>query len=215
MAVNQRVRKNATDAAGPEASAFGVHRQMVLWLFFATAALVLLTTTLLLITNGIPAGGVGKSDAETGLTILPMVALAGALGAFVSALNRLYAFKNIFPYAKYTGMLKGTSLYLMIYSTIPPLVGAIAASVLYVIFAAGLITSELFPTFHCTAASGQCDQFSTFLQSWSPTAAADYAKAIVWGFIAGFSERFVPDILNRLADKVETGDSHGSSALQG
>jgi hypothetical protein len=36
-----------------------------------------------------------------------------------------------------------------------------------------------------------------------PKDAAANAKAIVWGFIAGFSERFVPNILNRLATDKE------------
>jgi hypothetical protein len=36
-----------------------------------------------------------------------------------------------------------------------------------------------------------------------PKDAAANAKAIVWGFIAGFSERFVPNILNRLATDTE------------
>lgn len=212
MAPNQRHHKHPEGGPAQERDAFGVHRQMVLWLFFATAGLVIFTIAILLITNSTPAGGAAKPDAQIGVTILPMVALAGALGAFVSALSRLYAFKNIFPYAKYTGVLKGVSLYLIIYSTIPPLVGAIAATVLYIIFAAGLVTSPVFPDFHCTATSGLCDQFNTFLQSWSPKTSTDYAKALVWGFIAGFSERFVPDILNRLADRADKEGTHGHDA---
>jgi len=40
-----------------------------------------------------------------------------------------------------------------------------------------------------------------FVAYWSPKDAATNAKAIVWGLIAGFSERFVPDILNRLSSE--------------
>jgi len=33
---------------------------------------------------------------------------------------------------------------------------------------------------------------------------ADSAKAIVWAFIAGFSEQFVPNILDKLAQQGES-----------
>ena len=37
-----------------------------------------------------------------------------------------------------------------------------------------------------------------FVACWIPDGPTAYAKAIVWRFVAGFPERFVPDILNRL-----------------
>ena len=48
-----------------------------------------------------------------------------------------------------------------------------------------------------------CGDFHGFVTNWMPKDAAANAKAIVWGFIAGFSERFVPNILNRLATDKE------------
>jgi hypothetical protein len=84
---------------------------------------------------------------------------------------------------------------------IPPLIGAIAAVTLYLIFAAGLVTGTMFPEFHLSPLNPRADDFDNFVQNWQPVLPTDYAKAIVWGFIAGFSERFVPDILNRLSSK--------------
>jgi hypothetical protein len=40
---------------------------------------------------------------------------------------------------------------------------------------------------------------ATFLRSAGPATGADLAKLTVWSFIAGFAERFVPDVLSRLA----------------
>jgi hypothetical protein len=138
------------------------------------------------------------STGEKILTILPVVILAGVLGSFVSALNRIYSSKNIFPVSNYSILLHKSNRYLIAYASIPPLVGAISAAILYVIFASQIITSPFFPNFSCELYHGTCNKFQSFLSSWSPTNAQDFAKAIVWGFISGFSERFVPDILNKV-----------------
>jgi hypothetical protein len=76
----------------------------------------------------------------------------------------------------------------------------IGAIVLYLIFAGGLLKGDLFPEFHCSVFDRSND-FHGFVTNWSPNGPAANAKAIVWGFIAGFSERFVPDILNRLGSE--------------
>lgn len=164
-----------------------VHRSMVLWLFGATFFLVVVTTAVLLISK------------QT--TILPIVVVAGMLGSFVSALNRIYAASDIFPLGGITPLLRNVNRYLIAYSSIPPLVGAISAALLYVIFASEILTGPFFPAFECKCAFSGCDEFETFKEFWAPKEAVDYAKAIVWGFVAGFSERFVPDILNRISSK--------------
>jgi len=169
---------------------FSIHQQLVFWLFISTFLLVLITTILLLMADK---DNKGRID----LPILPVVAIAGALGAFVSALRRIYSFERILPVTKFRGLLRGATLYLVAYSSIPPLVGFIAAVVLYLVFASQLLQCELFPQFAFD--SDQCHKFVDFMQNWKPHIATDYAKAIVWGFVAGFSERFVPDVLNRLS----------------
>jgi hypothetical protein len=175
----------------PNSSAeFDAHRVIVVWLFISTFILVLFTTGALL------------HSASTGkeiLSTLVVVVIAGVLGSFVSALNRIYSSKDIFPNGKYRDFLKGASGYLIAYSTIPPLVGAISAAVLYVVFAGQIISGALFPEFACAPKGNGCTEFVAFLDNWSPKNPQDFAKAIVWGFMAGFSERLVPDILNKVS----------------
>ena len=165
--------------------AFEVHRQMVVWLFFST--LVLCTVL---------AAGLGFGF----FSALTAVAFAGALGGFLSALRRLYAFQRIFPPDLFFRLNRKTSLYLVIYSLIPSLVGAIAAVALYTLFASNLITGTVFPSFGSSGLPPSPEEsFRHFIQNYRPKSDTEYAKSLIWGFIGGFSERFLPDILERMA----------------
>lgn len=163
------------------------HRLLVMWLFISTLAIGLGFLALVLYFDVTGRGGV---------TIMVAVIVAGAGGGFVSSLRRLYSFQDIFPRREYVQLFRKMNFYVAAYSLVPAVVGMIGAVMVYLMFAAGLLKGDLFPEFHC--AMGQCTDFHGFVSYWSPKDAAANAKAIVWGFIAGFSERFVPDILNRL-----------------
>src|SRR5512145_2054758 len=93
--------RDTTPAAGPQpGDAFEVHRQMVIALFLAT-----------LILSVILAAGLLASR----VTVLMVVAAAGALGGFVSALRRLYAFQRNFP-PNFFKAWERINLYLIVYS---------------------------------------------------------------------------------------------------
>jgi len=177
----------SNDASGsarlPPSDAFEVHRQMVISLFFATLILTMLL-------------GVGLIFSK--VTVLMVVIASGALGGFVSALRRLYAFQRVFPVNFFKNWHK-IDLYLIIYSMIPSLVGAIAAATLYVIFASQLINGPVFPEFYLSSQNIRHDEFENFVWNWQPVSPSAYAKALVWSFIAGFTERFVPDLLDSFA----------------
>ncbi|MFZ6644943.1 hypothetical protein ACO0LO_04460 [Undibacterium sp. TJN25] len=86
---------------------------------------------------------------------------------------------------------------------VSPFSGALFAVIFYIIFVAGLVKGDLFPAFPDSIGDPkeQPPYFSEFLRHATPESLVQYAKLIVWSFIAGFFERMVPDTLSRFAAK--------------
>ena len=82
-----------------------------------------------------------------------------------------------------------------------PIYGGIFALVLYVLFISGLIEGELFPQFYVPAFSmpPTTQDIAEFLRTTYPTSGADFAKLMFWTFVAGFSERLVPQIIQKVS----------------
>ncbi len=196
-------------AAGPGLPAgriLATYRQMLIWLFIGTLVVVsgMLAMILPFYLSYLYGNGSVKEP-----SIFLIAALCGALGAFCSALIRLYNFTDL-PKAIMSDQLRGLNdIHLFVYSLVPAAIGAIAAAALYLIFAAGILQGALFPHFTCQVKGDDtCGTLTLFMKSWGPNAAQDYAKVLVWGFVAGFAERFVPDTLQRL---VQSGNSASDS----
>jgi hypothetical protein len=180
-----------------------VYKQMLVSLFVATL-LVILMLIVLIMPFFIRYYFYEQADAHSP-PLLPVIALAGALGAFFSMLMRLYTFEDL-PKVLVSSDLDGLpAIHLVIYSLVPAVVGAIAAAVLYMLFASEVIQSDLFPKFACK--KPDCNSFAMLIGEWSPNRASDYAKSIVWGFIGGFAERLVPDTLQGISQSAKKGSS--------
>lgn len=167
----------------------GAYCQLLSFLFAATLVVVFIIGGPLLYMDIVK-----KFD----VPFLPLVALCGALGAFFSALMRLYSIEQLPAALVHRDLKKLRNVHLLIYSMIPPLTGMIGAAVLYVAIAGGMVDGVLFQEFKCRHDSGACDSLSGLL-NYGPKDVVDYAKALVWGFAAGFSERLVPDAMGRFA----------------
>lgn len=91
-----------------------------------------------------------------------------------------------------------------------PVYGGIFSLVLYVGFLSEIIKGPLFPHFVIpifTAPTPTIDDLIRFLLTTYPASGQDVAKLLFWSFFAGFSERFVPQIL----EKTDQGASSGST----
>lgn len=130
----------------------------------------------------------------TGQSALPVVMFIGVLGGVIGLQNRLKS-------------LSDDDLILLSqswrYMLLAPLVGGFLAMLLYVMFISGLVKGDLFPAFRFDHAGENALQVlkengikSLFMIH--AVSYESYAKLIVWCFIAGFSERFVTNIIGRL-----------------
>jgi mannose-6-phosphate isomerase-like protein (cupin superfamily) len=94
-----------------------------------------------------------------------------------------------------------------------PLYGAIFALVLYFAFLSDLVQSPLFPHFAIAAfsQSPSTQEVANFLGHTYPASGPDLTKLLFWSFVAGFSERFVPQILDTVQSRRE-GEESGAKA---
>ena len=46
-------------------------------------------------------------------------------------------------------------------------------------------------------------EFTDFLKQTGPESGVSFAMLLVWSFIAGFAERFVPDTIDRLVSQAQ------------
>jgi len=128
---------------------------------------------------------------QTLIATLLLIMLFGAAGGFVSLQRRVASVPA--EGDPLVGILQLENASASAY--LAPLSGAIFAVLLYLIFLGKLVGGPIFP---------EVTAFNFYLGSlgWTskpPTdIAVQYAKLLVWSFIAGFAERFVPDALDRL-----------------
>ena len=121
---------------------------------------------------------------------LAAVALAGMAGSLVSLLQRLQSVPHNQKRAvNLIGIENGRALVLQSLMT-----GAIFAFLMLLLFGSGLLQGGMFLNVKWTG---------TFLQGLADMSGtgSQLAMLLVWCFVAGFAERLVPDILDRLSKK--------------
>ena len=132
------------------------------------------------------------------LAMLMCVLYFGIIGGFVSSLRRMQNIPtDTDPLVSIFG-LDGAGYFLWL----SPLLGAIFAVLLTLMFVAGILKGTVFPEFVSTTYKNSAMGFFDFTWNTLPTGTEQYAKLYVWAFLAGFAERLVPDSLDRLTNKL-------------
>lgn len=126
------------------------------------------------------------------------VAIAsGICGAVVSTIMRLYKFDSRHePLLTWYNLEQGRiSLY------VTPFLGGVFATVLLLLMHGGLLQGDLFPQFPTKSgdvAKALCWRNLQPVFDTSCNAYLEVSKVIVWCFLSGWSERLVPDVLDKL-----------------
>jgi len=139
--------------------------------------------------------------------IYQLVLLGGAIGGTMSLVQRVQSLPEADPLLF---RLSGSTTVIQSL-IIPPLTGSIFAGLLFLIFASGVLSGDFFPKFIVPPVSANGVGFETFFFHTSPESGKAYALMIVWAFIAGFAERFVPDTINRLTSQRSAGKKDASA----
>jgi phosphate/sulfate permease len=146
-------------------------------LFVSILVLVAVTLSILVYASA--------SDSE--LIVPAVIVTAGCIGGFVGLQRRLkdLTVPDLELIAKS-----------WIYTSLSPLVGGVLALLLYVLFLSELLKGDLFPRFMVDNDVLPRNGFSSLFAQHA-AGYKDYAKLMFWCFVAGFSERFVTDVIGR------------------
>ena len=126
-----------------------------------------------------------------------VVFAAGSIGGAVSFIRRLQSLPNrgesLGDFVELTG---GAGQYFSL------IAGGVFAIVLCILFAAGLVSGGVFPVLEPARLPGMpsaaCARILDFAYVIHSYTFEDWGKLVIWSFIAGFAERFVPDTLDHL-----------------
>jgi hypothetical protein len=115
-----------------------------------------------------------------------LVIIMGTIGGFVSSQRRLNDLSE-----DQLELMSGSLLYTML----APCVGGVLAFLLYMLFVSGLMQGALFPKFEADTSVHNLDQFKVLFQTH--TDFKGYGSLVFWSFVAGYSEKFVTNILGQ------------------
>lgn len=144
------------------------------------------------------------------LLMLGIVMLVGTMGAVLSIGRRMLPISSQ-DVAQSDPVIRATQFdHGWIGIVLSILAGGISALVLYLLMAAGLsdLGGELMPKFVSAYTDNkECAQslnLNTYFSLLMPVNTVSFAKVLCWSFVAGFAEKFVPDILDRMAKNDKT-----------
>jgi hypothetical protein len=80
------------------------------------------------------------------------------------------------------------------------LVAGVFGCLMIVFLMAGMLEGNLFPKF--SILSEKFESLQMFLSTVVPNKNEDFAKCIAWAFIAGFGEKLVPNIIDKVSNQI-------------
>jgi len=186
QASDQQATPGATPAGGPQRRTHASpssdrHRHLAL----VTMKLVVFTVISLIVIACV----VYKAQAEWKRSFLVLIVFgAGLVGGFVSLQQRL-------PKISAADLKRLSESWFAI--LLVPVNGGIFAIVLHLAFLGEIVQGGLFPAYPVLseASKSGAETLVIWMRDVAPASSAELGKLIFWAFVAGFSERLVPQIL--------------------
>ncbi len=157
-------------------------------------------STLLVIFGWLVAWHEGRPDRFATLALVPIF---GSLGAMISLQQRLESMPNKGDALRYCIALDSGHTTLWTTS----IAGSVFAVIINLVFLAGMIEGDLFPSFDHLHGVNQN------IPGVKPL--SDIALMLIWSFISGFAERLVPDTITKLTQILRSEDFRGDRRLPG
>ena len=173
-------------------------RDRILWRVTVVIIIcILIILAVVLINNYI----IAERRIENPPATLIVVLFVGSMGGLLSMLQRYQSVsREGDPIDNISEMTQGWSRLFL-----PAISGAIFAMLLYMLIMGGLLKGDLFPEIYDYKPDNNQSvpgiDLSKLLEKGRPTSLSGYAKLIIWSFLAGFAERFVPDTLSSFISK--------------
>ena len=82
---------------------------------------------------------------------------------------------------------------------LPPVIGGILSMVIYLLFVSHIISGELFP--EIVNDTKKIPENFTAIFAQHAKDPSDYAKLLFWGFVAGFNEKYVTNVIDAIRKK--------------
>ena len=143
-------------------------------------------------------------NALASLTVFSMLA-CGAAGASISTLIRLYQIDPRHePGSTWLSLVSGQGTILS-----APALGIVFALIMLMLVLGDILSGGIFPNMHNANPFGESSLCFNASNPVCREAATNFCRLLVWGFIAGWAERTVPDVLDRLAPQASSKVSVG------
>lgn len=140
---------------------------------------------------------------------LSMSIIAGVVGAYLSVLLRLGSLQWCPEFSVNYHQVDRLLWNMALTFCLALFEGAVAAFVLYTVFAGKLLLGGLFPEFHALTTSASD---AAVITRTLPNAGTDLAKLVFWCILAGFSERLIPDLLTNFSESARQASRVATSA---
>ncbi|CAH1387692.1 hypothetical protein [Candidatus Nitrotoga sp. M5] len=121
--------------------------------------------------------------------------LCGIIGGFVSIQQRIKTVSD----EELTLLTRSWFQILLV-----PVFGGVFSLILYCLFLSGIVSGSVFPSFYIPEPTNSIPDVDFMINLFTktyPLTGQDFAKFIFWSFVAGFSERFVPQIISNVVHK--------------